>query len=310
MSTAIIRFRSTPGASFAARLIDTSGQQVGNDITDDFIENAPGWYSWQANGAVPTTFEGEVRIVRVSDGVIIRRVPIGGNAVAYAPPAHAHSTAEVSGLMAALAEKVDSGDERLSDARTPTAHTHSIANVTNLQSSLNAKSDASHTHEASGITLAQVYPVGSIYISVVNTNPATVFGFGTWVSFGAGRCLVGVDVGQSEFDAVEKTGGSKTHTLITSEMPSHTHTQDSHNHTQNAHGHTEQAQGGTTANTGGTHLMTSTATGGSLRSSGQSTVNATATNQAATAVNQSTGGGAAHNNLQPFITAYFFKRTA
>ncbi len=52
------------------------------------------------------------------------------------------------------------------------------------------------------------YPVGSIYISVINENPSKWFG-GTWVSFGAGRVLVGVDASQSEFNAVNKTGGSK-----------------------------------------------------------------------------------------------------
>lgn len=57
-------------------------------------------------------------------------------------------------------------------------------------------------------TLDLVYPVGSIYISVNNVNPSTYFG-GTWVSFGAGRCLVGVDTSQAEFNMVQKTGGSK-----------------------------------------------------------------------------------------------------
>ena len=55
---------------------------------------------------------------------------------------------------------------------------------------------------------APYWPIGSIFISVVNTNPSKWFG-GTWVSFGAGRVLVGVDASQSEFNAVNKTGGSK-----------------------------------------------------------------------------------------------------
>lgn len=59
--------------------------------------------------------------------------------------------------------------------------------------------------------LQTVYPVGSIYISVVSTNPNTLFGFGTWSSFGAGKFLVGLNSGDSSFDTVEETGGSKTH---------------------------------------------------------------------------------------------------
>lgn len=58
------------------------------------------------------------------------------------------------------------------------------------------------------LDLYNVWPVGSIYISVNNTNPSTYFG-GTWVSFGAGRCLVGVDTSQTEFNTAQKTGGSK-----------------------------------------------------------------------------------------------------
>ena len=75
---------------------------------------------------------------------------------------------------------------------------------------------------ASGSTALDAYPVGAVYISVVSTSPATLFG-GTWVAFGAGRVLVGIDAGQPEFDTVEETGGAKTHTLSAAEMPSHTH---------------------------------------------------------------------------------------
>lgn len=59
--------------------------------------------------------------------------------------------------------------------------------------------------------LAMAYPVGSIYISVVSTNPNTLLGFGTWSAFATGRTLVGIDSGQTEFDTVQETGGSKTH---------------------------------------------------------------------------------------------------
>ena len=67
-----------------------------------------------------------------------------------------------------------------------------------------------------------VYPVGTIYTSVSNANPGLVFG-GTWVAFGSGKTLIGVDTGDSDFNASEKSGGSKTHTLTIDEMPSHNH---------------------------------------------------------------------------------------
>jgi microcystin-dependent protein len=52
-----------------------------------------------------------------------------------------------------------------------------------------------------------------------------------------GRTLVGHDASQPEFDVLGETGGAKTHTLTTAQMPSHTHVQNAHNHTQDAHGH-------------------------------------------------------------------------
>lgn len=52
------------------------------------------------------------------------------------------------------------------------------------------------------------YPIGSIYISVSNINPRTLFG-GSWVEFAKGQTLVGVDTTQTEFNTVLKTGGEK-----------------------------------------------------------------------------------------------------
>lgn len=56
------------------------------------------------------------------------------------------------------------------------------------------------------------FPVGSVFIAVVSTNPATLLGYGTWAAIAAGRMLVGLDGTDAAFDSVEETGGSKTHT--------------------------------------------------------------------------------------------------
>lgn len=55
-----------------------------------------------------------------------------------------------------------------------------------------------------------IYPVGSIYISTNPTNPKDLFGQGVWESWGIGKTIVGVDTSQTEFNSVEKTGGTKT----------------------------------------------------------------------------------------------------
>lgn len=189
-----------------------------------------------------------------------------------------------------------------------------------------------HSHAGGG---GEAFPVGSVFISVVSTNPATLLGYGTWSAFGAGRVMVGLDAGQTEFDTVEETGGAKTHTLTSSEMPAHSHTQDAHSHTQNSHNHGQDAHnhsqnahghsiwsgqlysGFTTGATGlapnGGGGFSAIATGNTAATNNPTTATnqaATATNQNTTATNQNTGGGAAHNNLQPYIVCYFWKRTA
>jgi hypothetical protein len=75
--------------------------------------------------------------------------------------------------------------------------------------------------EIPAVNLAAIYPIGCIYTTTVPTDPATVFGFGTWEAFGEGKVLVGLDSADSDFDTVEMTGGDKT---VTSDAQGgHTH---------------------------------------------------------------------------------------
>ena len=125
-------------------------------------------------------------------------------------------------------------------------------------------------------TLQAVYPVGSIYINAaVTTNPGTLLGFGTWAAFGAGRVIVGLDSGDSDFDTAQETGGAKTVTLTTSQIPAHTHT---------------------------VTISTSDTDNGNC-SEGNTTGTSTHTSS-------STGGGSAHSNVQPYIVVYMWRRTA
>ena len=68
-----------------------------------------------------------------------------------------------------------------------------------------------------------IFPIGSIYMSVTNTNPSNSFG-GTWVLWGQGRVPIGVDTSQSEFNSVEKTGGAKISTQINTGSSSYGYT--------------------------------------------------------------------------------------
>lgn len=58
----------------------------------------------------------------------------------------------------------------------------------------------------------KIYPVGSIYMSINNTNPKILFG-GTWTEWGKGRVPVGVNTADIEFNEVEKIGGKKEQVL-------------------------------------------------------------------------------------------------
>ena len=140
--------------------------------------------------------------------------------------------------------------------------------------------------------LQRLYPVGSIYLSAADTNPAALFGFGTWQAWGAGRVPVGVDASQAAFNAAEKTGGEAEHPLTVGEMPAHTHVlryTASFNDSD-----TEYPQLSAGAVTDAAAMPVQDGSGELL--GGITNVNA--------------GGGQAHNNLQPYITCYMWKRTA
>ena len=123
-------------------------------------------------------------------------------------------------------------------------------------------------------------PIGKIRLSVENVNPSTHLGFGTWERWGQGRVPVGVAT-SGTFNTVEKTGGEETHTLGVNEIP--------------AVG--LQAQGSL-------YYFNGT-TGGAGLNAGTYGANVSGGAQVKTL-----GGGEAHNNLQPYITCYMWKRTA
>lgn len=129
-----------------------------------------------------------------------------------------------------------------------------------------------------------IYPVGSIYMSATMSTAEqvqTALG-GTWVAWGEGRVPVGVDTSQTEFDTVEETGGEKTHTLTIDEMPSHSHNI-----------YTVDSGSGNHGKKDGLYYQ------GGWWGNGMGAPNV-----------GNTGGSKAHNNLQPYITCYMYKRTA
>ena len=137
-----------------------------------------------------------------------------------------------------------------------------------------------------------MYPVGSVYITYNNVNPGTFLG-GTWVQFGQGRTLIGQGTGNDGSTSMsftaESSGGEYKHKLSAEEMPSHYHNvvlNDDKNELLRIH----YSRG-----TWGIYNEPNRNCGG---------VNTSAV------ITNSQGGSGYHNNLSPYITVYFWKRTA
>lgn len=131
-------------------------------------------------------------------------------------------------------------------------------------------------------------------ITTVNPNydPNKIFKTHTWVRFAYGRTLVGVNESDTAFATTEKTGGEKTHKLTASEMPGHEH---------------DVRQEG---NTGRLYIGTGHSSGNyySMILSGNSAW-ADDISWGGRVKTHSAGNSEPHNNMPPYTTVYFWKRT-
>ena len=87
------------------------------------------------------------------------------------------------------------------------------------------------------------FPVGAIYMSTTSANPGTFWTNTTWQAFATGKTIIGIDTSDTDFNSVNKTGGSKEVVLTVPNLPIHNHTvgDNSHSHSVNAvgdHSHT------------------------------------------------------------------------
>jgi len=177
----------------------------------------------------------------------------------------------------------DGGDVFVKDAGT------TYGSLTNSSGNLIIKSGTTTAATFSGAnvtfagtvtgTLISAYPVGSIYMNASSSaNPASLLGFGTWSAFGTGRMLIGIDSSDSDFNTVEETGGSKTHTIAQTNLPDIT-----------------------LQTTESVKIEESPSNKGSSSGSGA------AYNKADVPLG---GDGTAINHMPPFIAVYMWKRTA
>ena len=141
------------------------------------------------------------------------------------------------------------------------------------------------------IFLNKIFPVGAVYITYDNNNPGTFLG-GTWERFGQGRTLVGEGTGNDGSTSMSftsnSTGGEFKHKLVLEEMPNHTH----YILDQPSDGNT-----GFSGDPGGKSPYT------------RATERADRTKRYWWGTTYPSGGDKAHNNVQPYIVTYFWRRT-
>jgi hypothetical protein len=213
---------------------------------------------------------------------------------------------EFNNISTAINSKADSSNPTF--LGTPFAPTASQGTNTNQIAT------TAFVQAAAQAALQSLHPVGSIYINATNSaNPATYFGFGTWVAFGAGRVPVGFNASDPLFDSAEETGGSKDAIVV-----SHTH------NTEAAGGHTHFVANSTRV---GARQFTTNVTNSNYVSAenGESGLNESynlaATSNVAnigltnnigahTHTLSTTGSSGTNANLQPYITVFMWKRTA
>lgn len=156
---------------------------------------------------------------------------------------------------------------------------------------LPSQSDVLQLGDSAWLTAQGAYPVGAIYLSVTDVDPAALFG-GTWERISQGRFLIGAGAnaanttdywgsyaaGAENFPSGEM-GGEVTHTLTVDEMPSHTHPERPELSNTKAWGLTGTGEGANAVVDQGT-------------------------------TTSATGGGKAHNNMPPYLVVYMWKRVS
>lgn len=130
---------------------------------------------------------------------------------------------------------------------------------------------------------SESWPIGSVFFSVLSTNPSTLLGLGTWTQIGSGKFIVGQDASDAVFDTAEETGGAKTKNL--------------------AHVHSVDPPSTTTSDTNWNILGGTTASVHVPDRYHTHTVDIAAFDSAS-------GGSATQDILPPYLVLYIWKRVA
>lgn len=259
------------GASTTSTLINLGN----NSTTYNVYAVVTDSYGGQGASSTITVF-GQARILNITQdgtGFAIGKMAESSNLFECRWDAKFNGDIECEGI------KSDTVNSTSITTTTLTVGNKSISNIIQSELSTLLQSELA-TFKTTILNAA--YPIGSVYISTTrNTSPASLFG-GTWEQL-KDRFLLAAG---SSYSA-GATGGSATHTLTVNEMPSHSHeglyyAQDNLLLQWKGDGSANaEISGSANAASGGPDIVTG-----------------------------STGGGAAHNNMPPYLVVYMWKRTA
>ena len=206
---------------------------------------------------------------------------------------------EFNRIVTAVATKADTSSPVLTG--TPTAPT-AAAGTDTLQLATTAFVQAA-TPTAATIN-ALVYPVGAIFTTVVSYTPstiATLMGLGTWAIFGSGKTLVGLDAADTDFDIVESSVGTRTvGGRKDAVLPTHHHKL-----------FADQTVAANYSAVSDITASTSVVDNTNSNSPSEAYVLRAGTAAPTTGISSTEGVALVGNeNLMPYITVYFWKRTA
>lgn len=291
------------GATAKAFLTGTGAPSTSTKgvIGQRYVNTSNGdWYTCTAAGQTYTWEQGQEKITSLKnpyaltislngksqgayDGSAAKSINVTPSAIGAATASHTQAASTITGLTANRALVSDISGHPAVSAVTNVELGYLDGVKSNIQNQIDSKVASSEL-----ITKIKDYlhPIGSIFEWVATSGSpdlftpeqvASYFGFGTWEAYGKGRVTVGIDSEDPEFVLAGKTGGEKTHSLTGEENGAHTH---------------EYA------------VDTNTTYGGQpgydffkVADSGKSQT-------------KSSGSGKPHNNLQPYIVVYRYRRIA
>ena len=281
-------------------------QTISGDTGSDTVDSANGSIAIVGDGIIQTTMSGNRLLV---DHTVVGATDVDNSGKTYVQDITMDSAGHVTAIGSTAISGLVNNDiaagaginaEKIHDgtvSNTEFGHLNGVTSAiqtqfnaisfdsSGLQGQINGLDTAKTTLTA---VFSMIYPVGSIYINAgVSTSPATLMGFGTWSRYGEGKVLVSQSSSDTEFDTLGETGGSKTHTLTVGELPAHSHSIATQTNPQ------VEYYGGAEVNILEIDDTTPAPDGVDT-----------------TSFTNNTGLGQAHNNLQPYIVVYMWRRTA